>query len=61
MRKIMSVCAVALLATVIVGSWAMTTKANAPNAPEVTAAAMDPFDMMLKAVDLPIHVIVDAI
>jgi hypothetical protein len=61
MRKIPSVCAVALLAAVIVGSWAMSTKAKAPNTPEVTAAAMSPFDMMLKAVEMPVHVIVDAI
>jgi hypothetical protein len=57
MRKKMSVCAVALLAAVIVGGWAMTTTAKAP--PEVVPAAMNPFELMLKAIELPIHIIVD--
>jgi hypothetical protein len=46
---------------VIVGTWMMTnTTAKSAN-PTVTPAAMEPFDMMLKAVDLPVHNIVDAI
>jgi hypothetical protein len=61
MRKILPVCTAALLAAVVVGTWAMTTKASAPNAPIVAPAAMNPFDMMLNALDLPIHVIIDAI
>ncbi len=60
MRKIItSACTVALLAAVIVGTWAMTTAKSAN--PPVTPAAMNPFDMMLNASDLPVHNIVDAV
>ena len=61
MRKIItSACTAALLGVVIVGTWAMTnTTAKSANPP--APAAMEPFDMMLKAVDLPVHNIVDAI
>jgi len=60
MRKILSVSAVALLAAVIVGGWAMTTT-TAKGPPTVAAAAMNPFEMMLRAIELPIHIIVDTI
>jgi len=61
MRKIQWVWAVALLAAVVVGSWAIATKAKAPKAPEATAATMSPFDMMHKAINLPVHIIDDPI
>jgi len=61
MRKIHLVWAVALLAAVVVGGWVIATKAKAPNAPEATAATMSPFDMMRKAIMLPVHTIDDPI
>jgi hypothetical protein len=60
MRKIItSVCTAALLATVIVGTWAMTPVSSAN--PTAAPAAMNPFEMMLNAPALPVHVIVDAV
>jgi hypothetical protein len=61
MQKILGVCVAALLAAVIIGSWTMSTKGKAPNAPVVAPAAMDPFDLMRKAIELPVHIIEDAI
>jgi hypothetical protein len=62
MRKIItSACTATLLVAVMIGTWMMTnTTAKSAN-PAVTPAAMEPLDMMLKAVDLPVHNIVDAI
>jgi hypothetical protein len=62
MRKIItSACTATLLTAVIIGTWAMTHTTAKSAHPPVTPAAMEPFDMMLKAVDLPVHNIVDAI
>jgi hypothetical protein len=61
MRKILSVFTAALLTAVIIGSWTMSTKGKAPHAPVVAPAAMNPFDLMLKAIELPVHIIEDAI
>jgi len=61
MRKIQFVWAAALLAAIVVGGWAIATKAKAPNVPEATAATMSPFDMMRKAINLPVHIIDDPI
>ena len=59
MRKIVtSACAAALLVTAIVGTWAMTP-ANSDT--QVTPAAMNPYEMMLNAPAMPVHVIVDAV
>ena len=61
MRKILYVCTAALLAAVIIGNWTLSTKGKAPNAPAVAPAAMNPFDLMRKAIELPVHIIEDAI
>jgi len=61
MRKIQVVWAAALLAAIVVGGWAIATKAKAPNVPEATAATMSPFDIMRKAINLPVHIIDDPI
>jgi hypothetical protein len=60
MQKILGVCTAALLAAVIIGSWTMSTKGKAPNAPAVAPASVDPFDLMRKAIELPVHIIEDA-
>ena len=58
MRKMTSTCIAVLLATVIVGTWAMTSSTNALiDGP----AAMTPFEMMTNTKDLPVQNIVDAV
>jgi hypothetical protein len=59
MRKVMTACIAALLAVVVVGTWAMTQ--TTAKSPIVGPAAMNPHDMMVNAKDLPVHDIVDAV
>ena len=59
MRKVLTASMAALLAVVIVSSWAMTQ--TTAKSPTVGPAAMNPHDMMINAKDLPVHEIVDAV
>ena len=59
MRKVVTGSMAALLAVVVVGTWAMTQ--TTAKSPTVGPAAMNPHDMMVNAKDLPVHDIVDAV
>ena len=61
MRKMTSTCIAVLLATVIVGSWAMTNTTANTNGLIDGPAAMTPFEMMTNTKDLPVQNIVDAV
>jgi hypothetical protein len=59
MPKIMSGCFAVLLATVILGTWAMTR--STAESGVAGPAAMNPLEMMTNTKDLPVHEIVDAV
>jgi len=61
MRKITSTCIAVVLATVIVGTWAMTNTTANTNGLIDGPAAMTPFEMMTNTKDLPVDNIVDAV
>ena len=59
MRKVMTVCIAALLAVVIVATWAL--RPTTAQSPTEGPAAMNPLEIMINAKDMPIHDIVDAV
>jgi len=62
MQKILWVCSAALLAVLVIGGgWTVTSKQKAANAVVAAPASIDPFDLMLKAIKLPVHIIEDVI
>ena len=63
MRTITMLGIAALLAAVIASAWGMTRGTTAPTQNPATdkAGMIDPLEMMKKAKDLPVHIILDLI
>ena len=62
MRKVVPAFIAVLVASIVVGAWAMTrSTAESQAAPIAAPAPMNTLDMMMNRTTLPVHEIVDAI
>jgi hypothetical protein len=60
MRKLISLGIAGLLTLVAVATWGATHQRTTTKPRAEMTGAMDPYDMMKKAKDLPVHTITDA-